>query len=88
MSDSETHAVPPSIAGIRVPAYVVLARTTRQLRDIFQWNKGTVVPLEQNLDAPVEVVVDGRVIALGRMVMAAGKYAVEIVARPEARLES
>jgi flagellar motor switch protein FliN/FliY len=77
--------VPNSIAAIRVPVHVVLGRVTRSLGDIFKLDAGAVVDLDRSAAEPVEVVVNGRVIAWGELVVASGNYGVKITAKAEKR---
>ena len=77
--------VPNAIAAIRVPVHVVLGRVRRTLGDIFKLDTGSLLDLERSPAEPVEVVVNGRVIAWGELMVADGNYAVKITAKAEER---
>lgn len=78
-------SVPAAIGLIQVPVHVVLGRVTRSLGEIVRLEAGSILDLERTAGQPVEVMVNGRVIAWGELVVAAGKYAVKITAKAENR---
>lgn len=49
-----------------------------ELRDVLALSPGAVVELDRNLQAPVDLLLDGRVIALGDVVVVDGKYGLRI----------
>jgi flagellar motor switch protein FliN/FliY len=48
------------------------------LRDVLALSAGVVVELDRNLQAPVDLLLDGRIIALGEVVVVDGKYGLRI----------
>jgi flagellar motor switch protein FliN/FliY len=49
-----------------------------ELREVLALSPGSVVELDRNLQAPVDLLLDGRVIALGDVVVVDGKYGLRI----------
>jgi flagellar motor switch protein FliN len=48
------------------------------LRDVLALSAGTVVELDRNLHAPVDLLLDGRLIAQGEVVIVDGKYGLRV----------
>lgn len=57
------------ILGIPVSVQVVLGGTTMPVADLIKLNRGAVIPLDQRVGQPVDVVVNGRIVARGEMVV-------------------
>jgi flagellar motor switch protein FliN len=68
----------PLLMGVKLPIRVLLGRTLLALRDIAQLGSGAVVELDCSPDDPVEIIVNGRVIAHGEVVVVSGNYGVRI----------
>jgi flagellar motor switch protein FliN/FliY len=68
----------PLLMGVKLPIRVLLGRTQLCLRDIAQLGNGAVVELDCSPDDPVEIIVNGRVIAHGEVVVVEGNYGVRI----------
>jgi flagellar motor switch protein FliN/FliY len=68
----------PLLMGVKLPIRVLLGRTQLSLRDIAQLGSGAVVELDCSPDDPVEIIVNGRVIARGEVVVVSGNYGVRI----------
>jgi flagellar motor switch protein FliN/FliY len=68
----------PLLMGVKLPIRVLLGRTQLSLRDIAQLGSGAVVELDCSPDDPVEIIVNGRVIASGEVVVVSGNYGVRI----------
>lgn len=58
-----------AILRIPVTVQVVLGSTTMPVSDLMKLGRGAVVPLDRRVGEPVEVVVNGRVVARGEMVV-------------------
>jgi flagellar motor switch protein FliN len=60
------------------------------LRDILELRPGSVIELNRNIQEPAELLVGGRVIAHGEVVIVDGNYGLRItdIAKPQQRLES
>jgi flagellar motor switch protein FliN/FliY len=68
----------PLLMGVKLPIRVLLGRTQLPLRDVAQLGNGAVVELDCSPDDPVEIIVNGRVIAQGEVVVVSGNYGVRI----------
>jgi len=60
-----------------------LGRTTLLLREIFKLNVGSVIELDHSAIEPAEVVIDGRVLARGQVVVVNGNYGLKILPQGE-----
>ncbi len=56
----------------------ILGRTTLALRDVFKLNVGSVIMLDQSALDPAYVVIAGRVLARGQVVVVNGNYGLKI----------
>jgi flagellar motor switch protein FliN len=75
---------------IELPVTLRFGRTQMLLGDVIALGTGSVIEFDRAVDEPVEVLVNGRVVARGEAVMVQGNYGVrvsEIVSRRE-RLSS
>ena len=54
---------------IPVTVQVVLGTTTMQVSDLMKMSRGAIVPLDNRVGEPVDVVVNGRVVARGELVV-------------------
>jgi flagellar motor switch protein FliN/FliY len=75
---------------IELPVTLRFGRTHMVLGEVLALGSGSVVEFDRAVDEPVEVLVNGRVVARGETVMVQGNYAVrvsEIASRSE-RLDS
>ena len=48
------------------------------LRDVLALNAGVVVELDNHVSSPVELLLDGRVVAHGQVVVVDGKYGLRV----------
>jgi flagellar motor switch protein FliN len=76
-SPGPSHAA-PLLMGVKLPIRVLLGRAQLPLRDVAQLGNGAVVELDCSPDDPVEIIVNGRVIAQGEVVVVSGNYGVRI----------
>ncbi len=58
-----------AILGIPVSVQVVLGGATMPVAELMKLSRGAIVPLSHRVGQPVDVVVNGRVIARGEMVV-------------------
>ncbi len=56
---------------------------TMTLREILDLNSGSVIELDRNVDEPVELMLDGKVIARGEAVIVDGNYGLRVTDVPE-----
>jgi flagellar motor switch protein FliN/FliY len=69
-----------------MPVTVRIASAQMTFGDVLGLNTGSLVTLDRTTEEPVDVLVNGRVVAHGEMVMVQGNYGVritEIVSRRE-----
>ena len=71
---------------IELPVTLRFGRTTMSLDEVIDLNRGSVIDFGQSAEEPVEVLVNGRVVARGEAVMVQGNYGVRI-SRIESRRE-
>ena len=63
---------------IELPVTVRLGSTQMTFGDVMGLNSGSLVEFERAPEEPVEVLVNGRVVARGEMVVVQGNYGVRI----------
>ena len=63
---------------IEMPVTLRFGRTRMALNDVIDLNRGSVIDFGQSAEEPVEVMVNGRVVARGEAVMVQGNYGVRI----------
>jgi flagellar motor switch protein FliN/FliY len=63
---------------IEMPVTLRFGRTRLTLNEVIELNRGSVIDLGQSAEEPVEVMVNGRVVARGEAVMVQGTYGVRI----------
>ena len=75
---------------IELPVTLRFGRRRMTLSELMDLNRGSVIDFGQSSEGPVEVVVNGRVVARGEAVMVQGNYGVRIsqIESRRARLEA
>lgn len=68
--DVETRRNLDTILGIPVTVQVMLGSTTMPVSSLMKMEQGSVIPLDQAVGEPVDIVINGRVIARGEVVVA------------------
>lgn len=68
------------LADVQVQLAVELGRVRLPLRDLLALTPGSVVELDRQADAPVDVLVNGRLVARGEVVVVDGEFGVRITA--------
>ena len=63
---------------IEMPVTLRFGRTRMTLNDVVDLNRGSVIDFGRSAEEPVEVMVNGRVVARGEAVMVQGNYGVRI----------
>lgn len=63
---------------VELPVSVSFGRTRLPLEDLLKLGAGSVIELGRNIDDPVELIVNNRVVALGEVVVVDGNYGVRI----------
>ena len=67
-----------SLLNTEIPFSICLGSTRMLLREVANLREGSVVELNRATDEPVEIVMDGRVMARGRIVAVQGNYAIQV----------
>lgn len=85
--DAQTAALPELERVIEVPLSVTLrfGQRNMRLREVLELNTGALVELDRQVEDPVDLILDERVIARGEVVIVDGNYGLrvtEIVERP------
>jgi len=70
---------PDSLHGIDLPVVVVLGRATLRIAEVLKLTVGSIVELDRRVGEPVEVCIQGVVVARGEVVSIRGNYGVRIV---------
>jgi len=63
---------------IELPVTLRFGKTRMTLQEVIDLNTGSVIDFGQGAEEPVEVLVNGRVVARGEAVMVQGNYGVRI----------
>jgi flagellar motor switch protein FliN/FliY len=63
---------------IELPVTLRFGRTQMTLREVMEIGSGSLIDFGQGAEEPVEVLVNGRVVARGEAVMVQGNYGVRI----------
>jgi|GEM_PF-2192145 len=64
--------------GFELPVQISLARTSVPLREVLKLSTGSVLGLNRSLNDLADLVVNGRVIAQGEIVVVEGNYGIRI----------
>jgi len=76
--NSQTGSALDLLLDIELPVTIRFGRTHMTLNEVIDLNRGSVIDFGQSAEEPVEVVVNGRVVARGEAVMVQGNYGVRI----------
>ena len=78
------------ILNIPVQVSLELGKAKMDLRDLLQLGQGSVVELERMVDEPLDVLVNGALVARGEVVVVDNKFAIRLtdIVSPEKRVES
>lgn len=76
------------VEDVQLPVSLCFGRRRMLLREVLELRGGTVVELDQEVEAPVELLLDDRVIARGEVVVVDGSYGLRVleIAGPERRV--
>lgn len=78
------------ILNIPVQLSLELGKAKMDLRDLLQLGQGSVVELERMVDEPLDVLVNGTLVARGEVVVVDNKFAIRLtdIVSPEKRVQS
>jgi flagellar motor switch protein FliN/FliY len=72
-------SAPDTLHGIDLPVVVVLGRATLRIAEVLKLTVGSIVELDTRVGEPVDVCIQGVVVARGEVVSIRGNYGVRIV---------
>jgi len=72
------HAGMEMMLNLELPVRISLARTSAPLKDVLKLSTGSILEFNRNLDDFADIVVNGRVIAQGEIVVVEGNYGIRI----------
>ena len=87
-ADAHTdQSMPPAVASktldflldVELPVSISFGKAQLPLQDVLKLTAGSVVELDRSIQDPVELIVNGHVIALGEVVVVEGNYGVRIL---------
>jgi len=73
---------------VSVTITIEIGRATLKIRDLLNLTKGSVLELNKLAGDPVDVYANGKLIAIGNIITANGKYCVKLLSTLENREES
>lgn len=78
------------ILNIPVQVSLELGKANMDLRDLLQLGQGSVVELERMIDEPLDVLVNGALVARGEVVVVDNKFGIRLtdIVSPEKRVQS
>lgn len=78
------------ILNIPVQVSLELGKAKMDLRELLQLGQGSVVELERMVDEPLDVLVNGALVARGEVVVVDNKFAIRLtdIVSPEKRVQS
>jgi flagellar motor switch protein FliN/FliY len=69
LTSGESNLSFDSVMSIPVTVQIILGGTTMQVSELMKLSRGAIVPLDNRVGEPVDVVVNGRVVARGELVV-------------------
>lgn len=67
------------LSGVELPVTLCFGRRRLRLREVLELNAGSVVELDRQVEDPVELLLEGRVIARGEVVVVDGNYGLRVL---------
>ena len=67
------------LSGVELPVTLCFGRRRMRLREVLDLNAGSVVELDRLVEEPVELLLHGRVIARGDVVVVDGNYGLRVL---------
>jgi flagellar motor switch protein FliN/FliY len=77
---ADHEVLPQSVASMPLPAHVSLGGTTLPLKEVCQLAVGSLIDLGQAVSQPADLVVNGKVLARGQLVVVEGNYGLKVIA--------
>ena len=88
--DADSNSNLDVILNIPVQVSLELGRAKMDLRDLLQLGQGSVIELERMIDEPLDVLVNGALIARGEVVVVDNKFGIRLtdIVSPEKRVQT
>lgn len=88
--DADSNSNLDMILNIPVQVSLELGRAKMDLRDLLQLGQGSVIELERMIDEPLDVLVNGALIARGEVVVVDNKFGIRLtdIVSPEKRVQT
>ena len=77
---ADVEILPQSVASMPLPVHVTLGRTTLPLKEVCQLAAGSLIEFGQPATQPADLVVNGKVLARGQLVVVEGNYGLKVLA--------
>ena len=89
-ASADSHSNLDVILNIPVQVSLELGRAKMDLRDLLQLGQGSVIELERMIDEPLDVLVNGALIARGEVVVVDNKFGIRLtdIVSPEKRVQT
>ncbi len=81
VTEDKTRAVSGSMGllmDVSLPVTVELGRTTMLIKEVINLGEGAVIQLERSTNEPVDIIVGGRLLGKGEVVVVNGRFGVRI----------
>ena len=66
------------LMGVQLEVSVVIGRTKQKIKDIMEFGQGSVIELDKQTGAPAEIVVNGKLLAYGDVIVVGDNFGVRI----------
>jgi flagellar motor switch protein FliN/FliY len=77
----------PFLGSVKVHVTVQIGQAETTLGELLEMKQGGVLPLNQPLDQPIDVIVDGHVVARGSLVAVGDHFGVRLSETPSSQRE-
>jgi flagellar motor switch protein FliN len=77
---ADLELLPQSVASMPVPVHVTLGRTFLPLKEVCQLAVGSLIEFKQPASQPADLVVNGKILARGQLVVVQGNYGLKVLA--------
>ena len=75
----------PFLGSVKVQVYVRLGEAEASVAELMEMKEGTVLPLDRLVEEPLDVLVDGHVVARGVLVAVGEHFGMRITETPNAK---
>ncbi|PWU08571.1 MAG: hypothetical protein C5B51_07655 [Terriglobia bacterium] len=75
---NNSDALPQYVASVPLHFHISLARTTVKMKDLFEMGPGSTFQLGKPISEPADLVINGKVLARGHIMLLNGNYMLKI----------